>query len=171
MNVGWTPGIRMVLPGIRTWTNGQKAIDTIFIRQTAANAEEIRIEWPRPLIPLVKVATSGIGLPDFQERVRYGIPTVVEHAAGHNDALADCLAAGPGVAREVGVFRTNSADNRTRSCQFREGQRHVDERKRWGTASRGLICLVQVRWKDLPIPSHNFPNRDVLHTSSSWLTR
>src|SRR6266566_9705592 len=98
MDVGRTPGVRVVLPGIRTRANRQEAVDTACIRQTAAHAQEVRIERPRPLIAFVKVTASGIGLPDLQERVGRWISTIVKHATGHNDALAECLAAGPGVA-------------------------------------------------------------------------
>src|SRR4249919_1194603 len=101
MDVCWTPGVWMVLPGIRTRTNRQEAVHTVFIRQAAPNAEEVRIERPRPLIAFVEVTASSIGLPDLQERVWHRISTVVEHASGYNDALADCLSTGPRVACEV----------------------------------------------------------------------
>src|SRR6266516_7844997 len=104
MDVGWTPGIGVILPGICTRANRQEPVDPFFIRQTASHAEEVRIEWPRPLVPFVEVTASSVGLPDLQERFRHRIPTVVKHAACHNDALSDRLAAAPGVACEIGVF-------------------------------------------------------------------
>src|SRR6266571_1777238 len=129
MDVGRSPGVGVVLPGIRPRTNRQEAVDPILIRQTAAHAQEMRIERPRPLIPFVEVTAGGIGLPDLQERVRHRSPTVVEHAAGHNDALSNSLAAGPGVASEVGVFRCDSTDGASGTGQLRERQWHIDERK------------------------------------------
>src|SRR6266702_6569845 len=98
MNVGRTPGVGMVLPGIRTWTNRQESVDTVFIRQTASNAKEVRIKRTRPLIPFMEVTSSGIGLPDLQKCVWHWISTVVKHATGHNDTLTDGLAAGPCIA-------------------------------------------------------------------------
>src|SRR5207244_2245484 len=94
----------------RAWANRQEAVDSFFIRQAAAHAKEVRIERSWPLIPFVEVPASGIGLPDLQERVRHRISTVIEHATGHNGALADRLAAGPRVAGEVGVFRCDGTD-------------------------------------------------------------
>src|SRR6266849_11124094 len=142
MDVGRTPGIGVVLPGIRARTNSQEAIDTVFICHTTANAEEIRIERPRPLITFVKVAASGIGLPDLQEGVRHGLPTLVEHSSGNNDALADGLAAGRGITCEIGVLWGDGADSGTRPRQFRESERHIDKRKCRRATARGLICLI-----------------------------
>src|SRR5579863_9175942 len=110
MDVSWSPGVRVVLPRIRSRTNRQEPIDAIFVRQTAAHAEKVRIEWPRPLIPFVQVTTRGIGLPDFQERIRHRNPTVVKHTPGHNNALANGLATGPSVPCEISIFRGDSTD-------------------------------------------------------------
>src|SRR5438874_13775676 len=104
MDVGRTPGVRVVLPGIGTRTDRQEAVDPFRIRQVAAHTQEVRIERPRPLIPFVEVTPSRIGLPDLQESVRNWFAMVVQHAACHDDALADGLAAGPGIACKVGVF-------------------------------------------------------------------
>src|SRR5260370_2859970 len=88
MDVGRAPGIGVVLPGIRARTNGQEAIDTVFICQTAANAEEIWIERPRPLIAFVKVAASGIDLPNLQEGGRHWLPAPARPSPGNKHALA-----------------------------------------------------------------------------------
>src|SRR6266567_2476237 len=139
MDVGRTPGVRVILPGIGTRTDRQEAVDPVCIRQTAAHAQEVRVERPWPLIPFVEVTTSGIGLPDLQEGVGHRIATVVEYAARYDDTLAYRLAAGPGVACEIGVFRGNGTDGGSRAGQFREGQWHIDERKRRCSTPRGLI--------------------------------
>src|SRR3989442_12333575 len=110
MDVCRSPGIGVVLPGIRPRANRQEAVDPLFIRQTAAHAQEVRIERPRPLISFVEVPASGIGLPDLQERVGHRMATVAEHATGHNDTLADHLAAGPGVAWEAAIFRRDGTN-------------------------------------------------------------
>src|SRR6266849_2970666 len=112
MDVGRTPGVGMVKPGVCSWTNRQETIDPIFICQTPAHAQEVGIERPRPLITFVEIPASGIGLPDLQERIWSRISTVVENAPGHNDALPDRLAANPRVACEIGVFRRDDADDR-----------------------------------------------------------
>src|SRR5947209_4571201 len=69
MDVRWTPGIGVILPGIGTRTNCQKPIDPLCIGQTATHPQEVRIKRPRPLIPFMEIAASSIGLPDLQECV------------------------------------------------------------------------------------------------------
>ena len=44
------------------------------------------------LVDDVDVAAAGIGLPDFDQRIRHRPPVLVEHAAVHDDALAERLA-------------------------------------------------------------------------------
>src|SRR5437588_10491064 len=126
MDVRRTPGVWVVLPGICTRANRQESVDTVSICQAAAHAQKVRIERSRPLITFVEVAAGGIGLPDLQEGVRQRFATVVEYAAGHNDALADRLATGPRIARQVCVFRCDSTDGGSRPRQLRAGQWHID---------------------------------------------
>src|SRR5450755_1118881 len=102
----------MILPGIGTWTNRQEAIDPLVVGQAATHAQEVGIERSGPLVPLVQVATGGIGLPDLQQRVGQRRALLVKHAARHDDTLADSLAASASVARQVGVLRRDGADNR-----------------------------------------------------------
>src|SRR6266702_2890272 len=166
MDVGRTPGVRVILPGIGTRTDRQEAVDPVCIRQTAAHAQEVRIERPWPLIPFVEVTPSGIGLPDLQEGVRHWIATVVQHAAGHDDALADRLTAGPCVACKVGVFWCDGTDGGSGSCQLRERQWYINERKRRSPSSRGLIGLIQKGRENLSIPPNDFADSDMVHASS-----
>src|SRR2546427_7312714 len=108
MDVGRTPGVGMVQPGVCSWANRQETIDPVLICKTAAHAQEVGIERPRPLIPFVQIPASGIGLPDLQERVRHRSATVVEYATGHNNALSNSLTACPCVPCKVSVFRCHS---------------------------------------------------------------
>src|SRR5258708_39376514 len=165
MNVGRTPGIGVVLPGIRPRTNCQEAVAPCFIRQTAAHAQEVRIERPRPLISFVEVPASGIGLPDLQERVGHRMATVVEYATGHNDALADRLATGPGVTCEIGIFRGDGTDGGSGTGQLRERERYLDERRPRSPAPRGLIGLIQVGREHLPLSPHDVAYGDLVHAS------
>src|SRR5260370_23993683 len=84
------------------------------------------------------------------------------------EALDNGLGAGYGVAREVRIFRRDCTDGGPGTGQFRERQRHIDERERRSPSPRGLVGLVQVGWKDLPIPPHDVADRDLVH-ASSWL--
>src|SRR5579884_1756157 len=118
MDVGWTPGIGVILPGISTRPNRQKPIDPLCIGQTPAHTQEVRIERSRPLIPFMEVAASRIGLPDLQECIRHWIATVVEHTTGHNDTLTNRLPPSPGIAGEICIFRSNGTDGRSGTGQL-----------------------------------------------------
>src|ERR1700730_8944001 len=141
MDMGRSPCIGVVLPRIRARSNGQEPVTPVFIRQTAAHTEEVGIERPRPLISLMQVAAGGVGLPDLQQGVRNRLSTFVEYAASHDDTLTNGLAPGTGIACEIGIRRGNRADSWPRPRQLRNGERHIDERKRWCAAARRLIGL------------------------------
>ena len=44
------------------------------------------------LIVGMSITARGVGLPDFNERARYGPAIAVEHTPGHNDSLAERFA-------------------------------------------------------------------------------
>src|SRR5205085_4612541 len=113
----------VILPGVGAGTDGEEAVDAVLVGQAAANTEKVRVERPRPLVIAVDVAPGRIGLPDLEERVRHGVAMVVEHTPGHDDTLADRLAAGAGVARQVGVRGRDRADGGPRPGQLRERER------------------------------------------------
>src|SRR6266566_4400603 len=46
MDVGRTPCIGMVQPGVCSWTNRQETVDPVFISQTATHSQEIGIKRP-----------------------------------------------------------------------------------------------------------------------------
>src|SRR5258708_26400896 len=142
MNVRRTPGIGVVLPGIPPRPNRQEEVAPGFSRQTAAHAQEVRIERPRPLISFVEVPASGISLPDLQERVGHRMATVVEYATGHNDALADRLAAGPGVACEIGIFRGDGTDVGAGAGQIRERGRYSHVREALSPAAMRVLVRI-----------------------------
>src|SRR5258706_9191697 len=126
MDVGRSPGIGVIFPWIGPRSNRQEPVDAVFIRQAAPYAQEVRVERPGPLIPFVEVTTRGISLPDLQEGIGDRIATVVEYAARYNDALAYRLAAGPGVACEIGVFQGNGTEGGSGAGEFRDGQGRIE---------------------------------------------
>ena len=116
--MGWSPGIRVIEPGIGSRANGQKAIHPLVIGHTTTHAQEVWIDRPRPLIAFVQVAASSIGLPDLEQRMRHRSSTLVEHTARHNDALPDGLATSSGVTCKVGVLRGDGTDGGSGSGQL-----------------------------------------------------
>ena len=95
------PGVGVVLPRIGARLDRVEAVAALVVGDAAAGAEEIRIERRVVLVGLVDVAPGGVRLPDLDQGVGHGAPVLVEHAAGHHDALAERLAVLGGVPGEV----------------------------------------------------------------------
>ena len=92
MNVRRPPRVRMIPPRIRSRLDRGEAVVALRVRQRSPRAREIRIERRGMLVGFMPVASRGVALPDLDQRVRHGTPVVVDHAPGHDDALADRLA-------------------------------------------------------------------------------
>ena len=82
----------MIAPGVGAGLDGDEAVLTFRVRLRAAGAGEIRIERRGMLIDDMDVAAAGIGLPEFDQRIRHAAAVFVEHVAVHDDAFADRLA-------------------------------------------------------------------------------
>src|SRR5579883_1565567 len=89
MDVGRTPSVVMIEPGIRARLDGDEAIGAVLIGQGAAGATEIRVQRRRMLIVDVSVATRRVGLPDLDEGVGNRASVAVEDAPTDDDALAE----------------------------------------------------------------------------------
>ena len=83
----------MIAPRIRARLDGHEAIRAAIVGDHSADAGEVRIERRIVLILGVSVAAGGIRLPDFDHGVRNRAAIFVEHAAGHDDSLAESFAA------------------------------------------------------------------------------
>ncbi len=92
VDVGRTPGVVVVAPGIGAGLDGDEAVVALGIRLRAAGAGEIRIERRRMLIDDMDIAAAGIGLPQLDQRVGHAAAVLVEHMAVHDDAFAERLA-------------------------------------------------------------------------------
>src|SRR5450432_2913353 len=151
MDVRRAPGIDVIFPGIRAWTNGQEAIDAISIGEAATHAKEVWIERSRPLIPFMEIAARGVCLPDFQQRVWYWVTAIVQDTTRDNDTLSNCLASSSRIACQIGIFRCDGTNCRAGTSQLRDRQGYFNEWKRRGTAAGGLIGFIQIGWEHLAI--------------------
>src|SRR5690349_21590001 len=86
------PGVVVVAPGIGARLDGDEAIAPVASGHDLARAREVGIERSVMLVVLMDVAPAGIGLPDLDKHSRLRAAVLVEHAAGHDDALAKGLA-------------------------------------------------------------------------------
>src|ERR1700712_5509694 len=92
MDVGRTPGVVVIAPGIGAGLDGDEAVIALRIGLRAAGTGEIRIERRRMLVDDMDIAAAGIGLPQLDQRIRDTATVFVEHMAVHDDALAERLA-------------------------------------------------------------------------------
>ena len=81
MDVGWTPGVGVVVPRVRSGPDRDEAIATVVVRDRSARPGKIRIERRGVLVDLVRVAPGGIRLPDLDQRLRYRTAILVDDAA------------------------------------------------------------------------------------------
>ena len=89
VNVRGAPGVVVILPGVRAGFDGDEAIAAFGVGDGVAAAGEVGIERRVVLIDGVRVAAGGVGLPDFDERVRKRAAVFVDDATRDDDAFAD----------------------------------------------------------------------------------
>src|ERR1700736_4695825 len=92
MNMGRPPGVVMVAPGIRAGFHCYETPVAFAIGLRAAGAGKIRIERRGMLVADVDIAAAGIGLPDFEQRIRHAAAVFIQYMTVYDDALAERLA-------------------------------------------------------------------------------
>src|SRR5687767_7250174 len=105
MNMRRPPGISMIEPGIGARLDCQKPILPLIIRDAASGSDKIWVQRRIVLIHRMAIATGGVGLPDFHERIRYWSLLFVDHSADDDDALTQRLFTAVRVAREISFSR------------------------------------------------------------------
>ena len=93
---------------------------------------KIRIERGVMLVVVVQVASGRIRLPDFDERIRYGTPCVVQHTPSDNDPLAMWSGIFDGILRQIVVQRVNGIQPINRPGQFRKALPERNQAGAWG---------------------------------------
>ena len=146
VDVRGPPGVGMVAPWIGPGLDGHEPVFAVAVGAGLADPEEVRIERRRERgLPPVHVAAARVGLPDLDQRVRDRITVLVEHSARDDAALADRLAAGSGVGREIGIVLTELRPTRTRTRGFGECLNDRDQVVRGSPLHRRSIVGVQER--------------------------
>src|SRR5258707_13709064 len=92
MDVSRPPGVMMVAPRIGAGFYRDEPVVTLGIRLRAPRSGKIRIERRRMLVADVDITAAGIGLPDFEQRIRHAATVFVQHMAVHDDAFAERFA-------------------------------------------------------------------------------
>src|SRR5271154_5129619 len=89
MDVGWTPGIVVVVPRVGAGLDRHKPITAVGIGQGSSGPGEIWIQRRGVIVLFVAITSGSVGLPDFQQSVRNWPATIVEDSPLHNDAFAE----------------------------------------------------------------------------------
>ena len=142
MNVCGAPGVVVILPRIGAGLDGDEAIAAFGVGDGVTAAGEVGIKRSVVLIDGVGVAASGVGLPDFDERVRKRAAVFVDDAAGDDDALADGF--GVVLFGEVEGFYVDEVVVEDGASDFGEGVREMDERLGRGAFLGGDVGSVEV---------------------------
>src|SRR3984957_14138257 len=93
VNVIRPPRIVMIAPRIRTRLDRCEAVGAVLVGHDSSDASEMGIERCFVLVLKVCIAAGGVRLPNFDRSARNRAAVFVKHAAGHNDSLAESLAA------------------------------------------------------------------------------
>jgi hypothetical protein len=133
----------VIAPRVGAGLDGNETVITFRVRLRAAGAGEIRIERRGMLIDDMDVAAAGIGLPEFDQRVRHAAAVFIEHVAVHDDAFADRLSLA--LNGEVVIVRAHRLVAVDRPGQFRQRVTHRDQRLRRRTLDRALVAGRQPR--------------------------
>src|SRR5690554_3400601 len=143
VNVGRTPAIHIVGPGVRTRLDGAETVPALLIGQTAAHATETGVQRRQIAIITVAVAPTGIGLPHLYQSMRYRFAELVDHTTKHNDALAlrqDMAFAFAKVKQQIVVMGPHAQMTEVRSGKFRHGGLlHADQGLLRRAGNRGLV--------------------------------
>src|SRR5678815_4590450 len=98
MDVRRPPRVGMVQPRISPRFYREIAVFAPIVSHAAPSAREVGIERRVMLIDGMTIASSGIGLPDFDQRVGNGFIIFIQYPADDDDAFTQCL---PGAAGDV----------------------------------------------------------------------
>jgi hypothetical protein len=78
----------VVAPRIGARLYRDEFVVAVLVGNGAARAGEVRIERRRMLIDDMHIASAGIGLPEFYERIGDRPLVLIEHMPVHDDTLA-----------------------------------------------------------------------------------
>ena len=143
MDVGRSPRIVMVAPGIGARLDGDEPVIAFAVGLCASGAGEVRIERRRMLVANMDIASAGIGLPEFDQCVGHAASVFIQHMAMHDDALSDRFALVLG--GEIGIARAYGLVAVHRAGQFRQRVAHDDQRLGRRTLHRALVVRRQPR--------------------------
>jgi len=143
VNVGGTPGVVVIAPGIFAGLDGDETVAALVVGEGVAAAGEVGVERGLMLIAAVKITAGGVGLPEFDEGVRDRAAVFIEDAAADDDAFAEGFAGG--LASEVAGFDVDEFGAEGRAGDFRKRVGKIDERLFGSAFEAGAIGRMEMR--------------------------
>ena len=120
MDVGWSPGVVVITPGVGSGTNGGELIFTLFIGQATPRPGKVGIEGGGVLVIDMDVTPGGIGLPQFNQSMRHSAAAIIHHPSGYQNPFPNRFARFDSIARQVMIQRLDGISAVHRSRQFRK---------------------------------------------------
>src|SRR4029450_79995 len=109
----------MIQPRIGAGLDREESIFALLIGHAAPGSDKMWIQRGAVLIHLVLVTTSGVALPDFDQRVGYRPLAFVQHPPDDNHPLSHRLPVGAGVAGQISVRRLHRLSAEPRGGDLR----------------------------------------------------
>ena len=144
MNMSRAPGVVVIAPRIRARLDGYEAVKSVLVCQGSSCSGEVRIKRRRVVVLFMRVPSRGIGLPDFNETIRYGAPIAIQNSSSNCDALSQRL---PHMLnREVVISRTDirMAEHWPRDLGKSMGQDDQRVRRR-ARPGRTIVGIKRIR--------------------------
>src|SRR6266516_2210171 len=162
MDMRGPPRIGVIAPRIGAGLHRDEFVTALGIGRGQAGAGEIRIERRGMLVALMDIAAAAVGLPDFDQRVGHAPAVFVEHAAVHDDALAERLAGM--LLRQVLIARPDAVMAVDRAGKLGKRVRRHNERPLGRARDRTLVVGRQRRRKC----AHALPRKHKRHRTISF---
>src|SRR5579862_7550777 len=92
MNMSGPPGVRVVVPGIRSRLDRNETIVTVLVSEGPACTGKVRIKRGWMIVSLMEVAAPRVCLPDLDQHIPQWPAVVANHPPRDDDSLPKRLA-------------------------------------------------------------------------------
>src|SRR6185503_8875040 len=167
MDVRRPPRVGMVQPRICAGFYREIAVFAPIVGHAAPGAREVGIERRVMLIDGMTIASSCIGLPDLDQRVRNGFVIFIQNPADDDDAFAQCLLRAAGISREIVLVCVQFNPAKKRAGDFGQSLLDRHELLERPAFDRRAVSFETIRWMGSPVARVIFGNLHEVSPSES----
>src|SRR5580692_4913088 len=160
VNVGWTPRVEVIEPGISARLDRDKTICAVLVGKGATGAGKIGIEWRGVLVFHMNVTPRRVRLPNLNQGTRYRTSVAVQHTSRHNDSFTPRLISM--LARKVVIGFGDFPVSIDGARDLRQSMRKKDQRLGWCAPHGRAVGFVQRRRLAAGLVSHIRRNQRTL---------